>query len=297
KEPWSLRAHPELGFLTAVSLGTEKSWLVVGTSRGFVMLWDIRFQVMVRLWRHSSRGPVHKLATCSRLPPQDNSLGPHVIVAAGQNQAAIWDLSVGGSCKQCFRVCSPGDPPLDALNGLELPMLEEIPLPLHPNAPALSPGGQLAAVFEFAGGVSEASSQPAIRALVGRVSRSDRDSYLITGGEDRCIRYWDFQAASRCYTVSGHTSAPTRSTAQLLMVPSLTPGRSSSRVVLFHEHDMDASSATTKAQDLPLAQVQEKGLVPPRSGHDDAVLDVKITELPIKMVLSGSRDGVVKIWR
>lgn len=45
QEPWALRAHPELGFLTAIALGTEKTWLVVGTSRGFVMLWDLRFQV------------------------------------------------------------------------------------------------------------------------------------------------------------------------------------------------------------------------------------------------------------
>lgn len=45
QEPWALRAHPEVGFLTAVALGTEKTWLVVGSSRGFVMLWDLRFQV------------------------------------------------------------------------------------------------------------------------------------------------------------------------------------------------------------------------------------------------------------
>lgn len=45
QEPWALRAHPELGFLTVIALGTEKTWLVVGTSRGFVMLWDLRFQV------------------------------------------------------------------------------------------------------------------------------------------------------------------------------------------------------------------------------------------------------------
>ncbi|CAN0370295.1 unnamed protein product, partial [Laminaria digitata] len=44
QEPWTLRAHPELGFLTAIALGTEKTWLVVGTNRGFVMLWDLRFQ-------------------------------------------------------------------------------------------------------------------------------------------------------------------------------------------------------------------------------------------------------------
>lgn len=43
---------------------------------------------------------MHKLATCSRLPPPDTALGPHVIVAAGTNEAAIWDLSRGGACKQ-----------------------------------------------------------------------------------------------------------------------------------------------------------------------------------------------------
>lgn len=53
QEPWALRAHPELGFLTVIALGTEKTWLVVGTSRGFVMLWDLRFQARARsmsLW-------------------------------------------------------------------------------------------------------------------------------------------------------------------------------------------------------------------------------------------------------
>lgn len=57
-------------------------------------------QILARLWRHSSGGAIHKLATCSRLPPPDAAPGPHVIVAAGRNEAAIWDLSKGGPCKQ-----------------------------------------------------------------------------------------------------------------------------------------------------------------------------------------------------
>lgn len=44
-------------------------------------------------------------------------------------------------------------------------------------------------------------------------------------------------------------------------------------------------------------RLQDKGLVSPRTSHDDAVLDVKVTELPIKMLLSSSRDGAVKVWR
>lgn len=47
----------------------------------------------------------------------------------------------------------------------------------------------------------------------------------------------------------------------------------------------------------PPLSLQEKGLVAPRTSHDDAVLDVKVTELPTKMLLSGSRDGAVKIWK
>ncbi|CAN0435586.1 unnamed protein product, partial [Laminaria digitata] len=45
------------------------------------------------------------------------------------------------------------------------------------------------------------SDPPRYRVSYRRISRSERDSYLITGGTDRCIRYWDFQAASRCYVV------------------------------------------------------------------------------------------------
>ncbi|CAM9305018.1 unnamed protein product, partial [Hapterophycus canaliculatus] len=198
EEPWALRAHPELGFLTVIALGTEKTWLVVGTSRGFVMLWDLRFQarricaapaafaplqILARLWRHSSGGPVHKLATCSRLPPPDAAPGPHVIVAAGRNEAAIWDLSKGGACKQCFRVVAPSEgpaPPLTsgrgsrgshdriAIPGAELPVLEEVSLPSHPNAPALSLGAQLSAVRDFSSGAPQTGGDPAIRALVGR---------------------------------------------------------------------------------------------------------------------------------
>ncbi|CAM9512569.1 unnamed protein product [Ectocarpus sp. 12 AP-2014] len=316
EEPWALRAHPELGFLTVIALGTEKTWLVVGTSRGFVMLWDLRFQarrrlhVLARLWRHSSGGPIHKLATCSRLPPPDAAPGPHVIVAAGRNEAAIWDVSTGGACKQCFRVVPPseGPPPSAssrssrgqdpaAILGAELPVLEEVSLPSHPNAPALSLGAQLSAVRDFSSGAPQTGGDPAIRALVGRISRSERDSYLITGGTDRCIRYWDFQAASRCYMVSGREPFPGRPSPRTLQVPGPAPGGKSTVVLYYDEDPPPPSPASLASRTGSPAVTLEKGLVAPRSSHDDAVLDVKVTELPTKMLLSGSRDGAVKIWK
>jgi hypothetical protein len=64
--------------------------------------------VSVQVWRHSSHGPIHRLAVATRLP-QDSGSGddsyarPLLYVAAGTNEVAVWDLSQGGACKQCFR--------------------------------------------------------------------------------------------------------------------------------------------------------------------------------------------------
>ena len=46
----------------------------------------------------------------------------------------------------------------------------------------------------------------------------------------------------------------------------------------------------------PLQQ-QLHGPTLPSPNHSDAVLDLKTIDLPIKMMLSSSRDGVVKCWR
>lgn len=81
----------------------------------------------------------------------------------------------------------------------------------------------------------------------------------------------------------------------------LTPKRVKVSTLLFIPMDSPIYSTAPNlafpVSTLSNYREQEKGLVAPQSSHDDAVLDVKVTELPIKMLLSGSRDGAVKIWR
>ncbi|CAN0414618.1 unnamed protein product [Ascophyllum nodosum] len=74
-------------------------------------------------------------------------------------------------------------------------------------------------------------------------------------------------------------------------------GASASNVVLYYDEDAPTPTPALVSKRGLLPVAQEKGLVAPRSSHEDAVLDVKVTELPIKMLLSASRDGAVKIWR
>ncbi|GLE06268.1 hypothetical protein PINS_up015515 [Pythium insidiosum] len=46
----------------------DVSWLAAGTSRGFICLWDLRFLVLIRIWRHSSLRSIHRLKPCLGLP-------------------------------------------------------------------------------------------------------------------------------------------------------------------------------------------------------------------------------------
>ena len=49
-EVWTLAAPKELGYLTALSLGTDRqSWLACGTNRGYLLLFDLRFQLLVKV--------------------------------------------------------------------------------------------------------------------------------------------------------------------------------------------------------------------------------------------------------
>ena len=73
REPFTLNIRPELGYLTDMEVGKDKNWIVAGTSRGYVGLWDVRYQTMVKLWRHSGDSPIKRLSDAFGNSPDDQS--------------------------------------------------------------------------------------------------------------------------------------------------------------------------------------------------------------------------------
>ena len=212
---WDLRAaadqfrlsiRPELGFPTALTLGPDRHWISVGTSLGFLCLWDIRFAgggggVMSNLFRHSSGETIHRLACCKAIgglsSKAASATSPHqdgattIFVAAGDNEAAVWRLPDAGECIKCCRSLS-----LSCLGGpvAALPSLIDVPIPSHPMTPISG-----ALLKRYGDGHI---TTPSVRAIVGRVSASGL-SHLITGGTDRQIRFWDFINPVKSFSVAG----------------------------------------------------------------------------------------------
>ncbi|KAH8939339.1 hypothetical protein BDL97_15G033100 [Sphagnum fallax] len=98
---WTLRAKPAQGFISTTALDPACNWLVSGTSRGMLTLWDLRFQVPVNTWQHPACCPVESI--CVLIPGTGTvplaSAHPFVYVAAGRNEVALWNAE-DGTCHQ-----------------------------------------------------------------------------------------------------------------------------------------------------------------------------------------------------
>jgi len=304
---WKLEAPAELGLLTAVALGNDRNWCCAGTSRGFLALWDVRYGgSFVKLWRHSTKSCIHRLATCARLPlsSADAPPAPLAFVAAGANQVAVWDLANGGACRQCFRAVRTSkqdydihktqlvDPAL-AANNWALPTLEPISIAAHPQRRAASLCAKTGYLDDLMRPppLSQLAGEdaPTVRAIMGRIS-AHGNSYLLTGGTDCHVRYWDFLSPSRCFTVSGPQPGAPRPTYESPCVSS--NNAADARLVVCRDADPPDPPAPS---DLPLLNL--KGPLAPPTAHRDAILDLKAIDYPLRIMLSCSRDGVIKAWR
>jgi hypothetical protein len=89
-----------IGLISAMAVGPNPYSIVVGTSLGFICLWDLRFRTATQIWRHSAQTKIVKLSvspSSSLLPrrknPQHPTQGPLVLASAqGTNELCAFDL-------------------------------------------------------------------------------------------------------------------------------------------------------------------------------------------------------------
>ncbi|KAJ3366527.1 Serine/threonine-protein kinase [Allomyces javanicus] len=73
------------GVISSMVVHDRAHWLLVGTLRGIMMLFDLRFRLLVTTWVHPSRSRIHAMTLH---PTRPN----HVVIAAGKNEVSVWDV-------------------------------------------------------------------------------------------------------------------------------------------------------------------------------------------------------------
>lgn len=244
KESFVYQIRPELGHPTASTLSPDRHWICIGTSKGYIAIWDLRFHVMCQLFHHSSNSMILRLANSKNMPNIPNngiSNSPSVsnnggigsssklssanlnggnqyenaylIISAGVNEISVFSIPEGGECLKCFRSISKKDYLYDDSHIAPLPYLRPVSYSSHPLSPIISISERQQGLnqFQSQNGVhtnlgtsnsTHGSSFNSIRSIIGRISQSS-ESYIITGGNDKYIRFWDFLTPSKCYVISG----------------------------------------------------------------------------------------------
>ncbi|KAL3917973.1 MAG: hypothetical protein SGILL_004459, partial [Bacillariaceae sp.] len=286
KEPFCLYNHQDTGFITSMAVGSDRHWAIVGTNRGFISLWDLRFQQQMKLWHHSRSSPIDRLAT-SFVPPPQSWIGktysnidsrPYIFAASGPNECAMFD-ALSGHCSECFRTVEYGNRSPSARMD-ELPRLQELPLSSSSRRKALLSQGigpaRLGSVLS--------TSFRSVKCMVGSTGASDY-SFLITGGSDCRIRFWDFSMPSRCYVSSAVDPVQPRPNFERIDLDSQT------RLMLCRQAPAPAVNQVDSSS-IPRKLFQGTRAIP--QGHNEAITDLKFLK---HNLVSCSRDCMVKLWR
>ena len=288
KEPFVLKNPLDTGYITSMAMGSDRNWMVTGSSKGYIALWDIRFQQILSLWRHNRKSPVKRLAT-SFVPtphswagkhPSTSDARPFVFAACGQNECSMLDLT-NGSCRACFRTIDYGHR-YSRSDLQDVPRLNEVPLS--------NTARRRGFAFHSQSEQSQLkdlliSSCLSVNAMVGSIGASDR-SFLITGGSDCKMRFWDFAVPSKCYNIGCIDGVQPR-----FSFDRIGPNQSC-RLMLCRQPPNVPPTNEVESSKVPRKLLQ--GLTRPEVSHKDSIQDLKVVKSGL---LSCSRDGTVKLWR
>jgi len=296
---FNLQMEPEKGTVTVLELGPNKWTLVVGTSRGGITVWDIRYQIQLQSWRHFENSAIVSI-TCintTRMMPQENAFsstvrGPLLFVTAdGTNEVSACDI-----WKSETRLRLKVRPPRD-----EEPELSQMsPAASFRRRPLKGiPPTKFAVLSTWDSSINSGFFSYDLLKLNAELqgmcdnSGNDRpamtgflasaENFCVTAGRDRVIRLWDLKNPKKSRRLS---SPPTK---WHQFTQTWTDSTEGSPVILeeMSEAGLDdifSGGSVSKAERLD------------RTEHSHAITDLKAIEFQRPLLISADRGGMIKIW-
>jgi phosphoinositide-3-kinase, regulatory subunit 4 len=339
------------GSPTTFVVDKRHTWLLMGTSHGIFDLWDLRFQLRIRSWGLKSGHRIQKIC----LHPSKGK-GKWVVVAAGP-EISVWDIEKP-ICKEVYRPqsASAGVSSSESVSSRAATVTSTKPYePWFPdNEPpenllsrfakqvdengALTDPAQISTSFEqpsrSRSGRSPSSEHPITALCVGydnvysSSSRQDpaKAPFLISGGSDRKLRFWDLTHPEYSSIVSGIEPSPDDGFAtprprydvvypggQITLVSETLPSSSTTAdgqaATTPQKGASKASNASSSASPGPSSAASGPGNKPPRStiiskqqqmllrNHLDGITDCCVLARPYGVVISVDRGGGVYVFQ
>ncbi|CAJ2513672.1 Uu.00g017910.m01.CDS01 [Anthostomella pinea] len=281
------------GTPTCFCIDRKRNWLLLGTSHGVLDLWDLRFKMRLKGWGIPGKSAIYRLS----LHPVKGR-GKWVCVAGGTGlgEVTVWDLEKT-QCREIYRAGGAREGPKEykawdvdedkpegmlghfATNGLE------------PAAASANVDRGVRAMVVGAGTMED--------------QRDVRYGYILTGGSDKKLRFWDLIRIENSCVFSGLQGEDARPIFATANTPT-QPGLTLNVERLPKSADQKSGGKNGKPAEAGGSSGREK---PPRHtvisaeqgqllrSHLDSVLDVAVLELPYTMTVSVDRSGVIFVFQ
>ncbi|OIW31799.1 ARM repeat-containing protein [Coniochaeta ligniaria NRRL 30616] len=280
------------GTPTCFCIDRKRNWLCLGTSHGVLDLWDLRFKMRLKGWGVPGKSSIYRL---SIHPIKGRGKWVCVAGGTGQGEVTVWDLE-RTLCREIYRVSGNkegprGYDPWEVDEDKPEGMLGRFATNIEPAAAGNADRGVRAMITGTASATAEEQQQ-----------REVRHAFMITGGSDKKLRFWDLARIENSAVFSGlqhdegrptfTASHPTASmTLNTERLPRQTGGSGSSV-------NGSAAGSSSKARNRPprstVISLQQQQLL---KSHLDAVTDIAVIESPYTMTVSVDRSGVVFVFQ
>ncbi|KAL4779535.1 hypothetical protein BJX76DRAFT_361704 [Aspergillus varians] len=306
------------GTPTTFCCDRKHNWLLVGTTHGILNLWDLRFQVRLKAWGLSGSGPIHRL----QVHPTKGR-GRWVCVSGSGslgNEITVWDIEKV-KCREVYQADSLGLHNSNSKDNSENQKPKQAQAAQKVYEAWLvegdRPEGMLSRFATDVPGTADHPSGPSPTAAPSGIcaftvgfdspddgkDNSTRCGFIISGGCDRKIRFWDLARPELSNVVSGldpvSDGAATGTPRYELSQPMTT-------LLLTTEHLPNAATNASSAKGggkrsgggrLPRSTVislQQQQLL---KSHLDFIQDIAVLRVPYGMVISVDRAGMVYVFQ
>ena len=277
------------GTPTCFVVDKKRNWLLLGTSHGVLDLWDLRFKVRSKAWGVPGAASIYRM--CIH-PTKGRGRWVCVAAGSGQGEVTVWDVEKN-QCREVYRAGGSRDGP----KGYE-------PWPVDEDRPE-GMLGRFATTLEPTG---SSNADRGVRAMIAGTDayddgRESKYGFIITGGSDKKIRFWDVARVENSMVVSGldteelkptFTSAhPTASlTLNTERIP--RPGPTAPNAGSGSKKSNTSKASSGRPPRSTVISLQQQQLL---QSHLDSILDIALLESPYGMMVSVDRSGVVFVFQ
>ncbi|KAI2625160.1 hypothetical protein GGS21DRAFT_531559 [Xylaria nigripes] len=275
------------GTPTCFCVDRKRNWLLLGTSHGVLDLWDLRFKVRLKGWGLPGMSAVYRLSVH---PVKGRGKWVCVAGGTGLGEITVWDLEKT-QCREVYRAGSAKDGPKeykawDVDDDKPEGMLGHFATNIEPSA---------------------SNSDRGVRAMVvGAGTMEDqrdvRYGYILTGGSDKKLRFWDLFRIENSCVFSGLQSEDVRPNFTTIGTPT-QPGLNFNVERLPKDSKPSGGSSkngktgTNNREKPPRHTVISSEQAQLLRSHLDSILDVTVLELPYTMTVSVDRSGVIFVFQ